>query len=171
MSDTAMTDDQIPDDPFRELARRWPAIARVAIHESGHALAALVLSRPVLATAIDAGDAHCLHLPIMPGNDATALRGSLLILAAGPVAQKMFDPVADDGGSADESRMSEIAGRLCGALASPEHLDYECNVARRRAATLLRERWREVEALATSLIRHHEVARSIRPIDNLESLD
>ena len=125
---------------FREAARRWPELAPVAVHESGHSLAAIALGRPVLATSIDVGDAHCLHLPVTPGPDATALRGSLIILAAGPVAQRMFDPTADDGGTADERRSAEIAGRLCGALAPAEHIDAEIALAYRRAATLLRER-------------------------------
>lgn len=156
---------------LRALCGRWPTLAGTAHHEGGHIVAARAFARPIVATSIDPDETHSGCMWIWPGaRDATILRQNLVILAAGAIASHTFDPTSDPGDQDDAKRLFNEAWLLVGRIADTALAGHEIDLAKRRAARLIRERRHQVEAVAAALLSFHETVTAM-PTLTLESLD
>lgn len=131
-----------------------------AIHEAGHAVAARCFARRTLWMTVDPDGKSGGMVQYSAGARGTqreTLREDMVITAAGPEANKIFNPLSlNGGGSGDAEILRDTARKLHGQVASIPTLADEIDTAHRRAHTLMRQNWRHVEAVALSMIRHHD---------------
>lgn len=137
-----------------------PRLVEIAYHEAGHAVVNIIANFKITDVTITAdGKAlgRCNALSIVDcidQNDARetrrALRALLVSTAAGPVAQALYSrtPVNWDQGD------YEIAHRIMTDYLRLRSLDR----IEREARILLRQHWREVQAVAHALLRKRTLA-------------
>ena len=137
-------------------------LARTAHHEAGHAVAHAILGgsgQTTIVTLADdpddlIGTGTC-YTRGFPGSDAHEAKARMIVLAAGAEAMKRYDPHCDGGGQCDDSTIRKLALDLHGCLGSKKRRQREIATARRRARTLVRLYWPQIEATAKRLIENH----------------
>ena len=148
-------------------------LLRTAHHEAGHMVAARAFGRPIVAHSIDPDEASNGRIHLWPNDKyADNLRGSLVILAAGAIAQRMYDPTGNGGGGGDDSQMIALGWTLIGrAYGTAEMYEAEMHLAQRRASKLVRDHWGHVEQLAHSLVAQHRLIENGPHVERIGDLD
>ncbi|MEX1090676.1 MAG: hypothetical protein WEC36_15800 [Phycisphaeraceae bacterium] len=128
-------------------------LAQVAVHESGHVVAARALGVGTLAFSLqplasELGHAQLATKLRTPGE----CRDGMVIFCAGPVAESVAtgEPIRRGGG--DEARAWEAAQRLHGLEADPATLQVELDRAEAHARALLLANWPAVQRLAAAMV-------------------
>ncbi len=158
--------------PFPHPSPTSPAVLeKVAYHEAGHAVAAVVQGRCVKRVSImerwGIGGSVCLSWPprwFCAGEDATEARrqkwveAEIIMALAGPAANEVFgDPAEECAVRVDREYAVKLALRVAGARASKEALDKFLLPLQRRARSLVVMHWDAVDALAQALLVRHEI--------------
>jgi len=124
---------------------------QTAYHEAGHAVVSYRL-RPdngygISIIAKDGSLGRFFSEGLI--NNTDECLQEVIILYAGYAAEKAFSPDTSPGGSCDDDEKAQ------GLLV---HIDESEDKLRGQAADLIRENWRAVEAIASMLMRHEELA-------------
>ncbi len=126
---------------------------RKAIHESGHAVAALTHGVPIISVTID--DRAHLHRDRYRAHDARFGPEAIVTLClAGPEAEKEFcGPITDDGDRLDYETARRYLAR---SIVNPLQAAAELARYRDAAARLVRSPWgrQRITVIADALLRH-----------------
>ena len=149
-------------------------LIRASYHESGHIVAAQAFGRPIIAHSIDrtaSRGPHVAYAYLPNATNADLIREELIIMAAGPIASRLYDPTADPSDQGDASDMIATGWKLCGRLVNAEVHHHELQLAERRAAKLIRDNWAHVEQVAHSLVAHHRLVERGPSVSCVGDLD
>ncbi len=146
-------------------------LRRAAYHEAGHVVAARAVGAAVCSVDLQPTIKRlaCTNMARLPRSNAEDIRDGLLVLAAGAVAERIFDPSCDaqvQGG--DSSECVALAQALYG-LAEPnlELIQAEIEAAEHRAERLLRLHWPRLKRLAEAFVEVQLAARFLREVNGV----
>lgn len=147
--------------------------ADTCIHEAGHVAAALSLGRPVSLVNLNA-DGHALasvrYTMAADYKNPIEVRRGMVISAAGPIAERTYNPNADIGDGQDRRDIVWSATQLTGLLGNREDRQREIDLAWKRAERLVELQWPYILLIARQLITWATCCETVRPLD-LEQLD
>jgi hypothetical protein len=146
-----------------EPVRADPELVASSIHEAGHAVACKLLFGEMLATQITNSGIFESAIWVRPrGNSPDALRQSMIVLMAGPMAKRRHCPAGDDGGVDDRAQAKDIARRLYGILGSQKKVDAELFKAERAAKKLVNKHWQDILKISELLLQFHKALSSLK---------
>jgi hypothetical protein len=134
-----------------ETFRRPDALRRTALHEAGHATAALAFAIPIMSVSIDDADnPHLLRGRYQPPHDA-GLESLVVLCLAGPAAEQLFCGSIEPG--TDRTDI-DMARRYLGQRLGPLQLAAEIERHRASAERLVRTEWaqRRIAVIAAALL-------------------
>lgn len=137
----------------RSLERRWAT----AIHESGHAVAALVMNVEFLFVSVEPNETsrgRCrVFLPRL--GDPEMIRRHLVVLASGPMAEMHVRRMGDWGGcNSDFGRMHEYARSV---TTNEDEAGELIGKFMDQAVNLVRQHQRAIETVATELLNEETI--------------
>ena len=123
---------------------------RTALHEAGHAVAALTFAIPIISVSIDAATPHLHHARYQPQHDA-GLETLAVMFLAGPSAEQLFCGSIEPGTDRFDLAMARehLARRF-----APLQIGAEMVHLRGSAEALVRLpwAWQRIEVIANALL-------------------
>jgi hypothetical protein len=137
---------------------------RAALHESGHLIAAKILSESIIGIGLGGTNSDAAGTwTRMRSRDVFSLRNRLIVLWSGPLSDgRPVPPVGDGLLADDESQMFDIARELCGADAKLARIQNEISRAKSRAVKLVRRHRPEIEQLAHKLCELYSIIDGVK---------